>query len=83
MLRNITENLHDLLKLNIEGGEFSVLEALLDRDLVKKIGNIQVQFHGCIPDAAARRDKIRERLAATHHLTYDAPFVWENWELTK
>lgn len=75
----------DLLKLNIEGMEYDVLEDLLDEDRpggprINRVTNLQVQFHTCVPDHAARRDAIRERLAKTHHLTYDAPFVWENWE---
>ena len=71
----------DLLKLNIEGMEFDVLETLLDSDLVKRIKNIQVQFHPIVPDHVARYQKIRERMEATHELTYWAPWCWENWRL--
>ncbi len=71
----------DLLKLNIEGGEYDVLDALLDSDWIKNIGNIQVQFHSSVDHAQERMDAIKRRLAATHELTYEYPFVWENWKL--
>ena len=35
----------DLLKINIEGGEYEVLENLIENDLIKNIDNIQIQFH--------------------------------------
>jgi FkbM family methyltransferase len=70
----------DLLKLNVEGSEYEILEHLLDRGLAERFANIQVQFHELVPDAAARRQAIRERLAATHRVTYDEPFVWESHE---
>jgi FkbM family methyltransferase len=69
-----------LLKLNCEGGEFGILEALLDEDLVWLIDNIQVQFHSIFPDSEQRWQKIRERLLETHELTYDAPWCWENYK---
>jgi FkbM family methyltransferase len=73
----------DLMKVNIEGGEYDLLEHLLDAGLVERIRELQVQFHDCLPDAAARMRRIQERLAATHRLTWQYPFVWENWRLTK
>lgn len=74
----------DLLKINIEGGEYELLEAILDHKLVGYFRDIQVQFHGITAlNPEMRRAKIRERLEATHHLTYDCPFIWENWRRTK
>lgn len=72
-----------LLKLNIEGMEFEVLEALLDRNLATRIRNIQVQFHRVIPDAEQRHANIRERLLKTHHLTFDFPWCWENYRMNE
>jgi FkbM family methyltransferase len=69
----------DLMKINIEGGEYELLEHLLDEDLVRGIRDLQVQFHDCIPDAATRMERIQARLAQTHTLTYQYRFVWENW----
>lgn len=69
----------DLIKINIEGGEYELLEHLLDTGLIASIRDIQVQFHDFIPGAEARMKRIQERLSATHYLTYNYPFVWENW----
>ena len=71
----------DLMKINIEGGEYELLEHLIESGLVRKIRNIQVQFHDFVPNAQARMEKIQRELAKTHHTTYQYPFVWENWEL--
>lgn len=71
----------DLIKINIEGGEYDLLEDLIKNDKAKNIKNIQVQFHRFIPDCIERRKRIREELLKTHELTYDYEFVWENWKL--
>ncbi len=68
-----------LLKLNIEGDEFDLLSHLIDTGWIRSVRDLQVQFHRFVPDAVARREFLRQRLADTHTLTYDFPFVWENW----
>ena len=70
----------DLMKINIEGAEYDLLDHLLDCGFVRQLGNIQVQFHDLLPDAEERMTQIQQRLQATHRLTYQFPFVWENWE---
>lgn len=71
----------DLMKINIEGGEYDLLEELIEEDTIRLIKNIQVQFHDFVPDAKSRMTKIQRRLAETHQLTYQYEFVWENWVL--
>lgn len=71
----------DLMKINVEGGEFQILPALIDSAYIKNIGNLQIQFHNFIPKAEEMRESIRKQLANTHRLTYDYYFIWENWEL--
>lgn len=71
----------DLLKINIEGAEYLLLERLLtDRDLMNRIDNIQIQFHIWTKNYELRRENIRTLLSMTHELTYDYPFIWENWK---
>jgi len=71
----------DLLKINIEGGEFELLNALLDRpDLIKKIKYFQIQFHDFVPDALKMRAEIQRRLSETHKVMWNFPFIWESWE---
>lgn len=71
----------DLLKLNIEGAEFDLLDRIIELDLLKKIKNVQVQFHRHIPDCAKRRSFIREHLLKTHECSWNYDWIWESWKL--
>jgi len=72
----------DLMKINIEGGEYELLNSILDNhDLVKKIRYFQIQFHDFVPNAQKMRDEIRKKLSDTHKLMWDFPFIWESWEI--
>ena len=74
----------DLIKLNIEGGEYDLLELLIEKKKITCFENIQVQFHDfVIPDAKERMNRIQQALSETHFLTYQFEFVWENWQLKK
>lgn len=68
-----------LMKINIEGGEYQLLRRMIEADLIRRFCNIQVQFHDFVADAEENRADIRDALARTHVLTYDYPFIWENW----
>lgn len=68
-----------LLKLNIEGGEWSVIPALISTGLINRVTNLQTQWHAVIPGAQMFYDSLQERLARTHHLTFDHGWVWQNW----
>lgn len=70
----------DLLKINIEGGEYDVLPRLIETGFIKNIRFLQIQFHDFIPNAVEMRDTIRARLATTHKEQWNYPFVWESWE---
>jgi len=82
-LRKLLENqrIDDvaLMKMNIEGGEYALLEGMLDAGLMPRIGDLQVQFHDFFPDAPQRMAAIQRRLSETHELTYQYVFAWENW----
>ncbi|MDA2909710.1 FkbM family methyltransferase [Nitrospiraceae bacterium AH_259_D15_M11_P09] len=69
----------DLMKINIEGGEYDLLEHLIDSGWVRKIRDIQVQFHDFVPSAESRMRTIQNKLLSTHYLTFQYVFVWENW----
>jgi len=69
-----------LFKINIEGGEYDLLDRLIDTGLVKNCNNLQIQFHDFYPDAVLRRNTIVEKLQETHDLVYDYPFIWEGWQ---
>lgn len=73
----------NLIKVNTEGSEFEILNAILDNNFQRMFKNIQVQFHTFMPDAEKRRAFIIERLEETHEPTFSYPFVWENFRLVK
>ncbi len=73
----------DLMKINIEGEEYNLLDDLIAHDMIKNIDNLQIQFHNFFPDAKIRMKKIQEEMKKTHHLTFQYEFVWENWQRNK
>ncbi len=79
MFDELEVNFVDLLKINIEGGEFDVLPALIHSGLIDRVRYIQVQFHNFLPGAPAKRDAIRNALVNTHVEMWNYPFVWESW----
>jgi CDP-paratose 2-epimerase len=70
----------DLVSMNCEGGEYDIMDRLIEIGIVRRFKNIQIQFHDFHPDAVSRRDKIREELKKTHTERYNYPFIWESWK---
>lgn len=69
----------DLMKVNIEGGEYELLTRLVETGIINNIDNLQIQFHDIGIDATTHMDMICNDLAKTHKPTYKYKFVWENW----
>jgi len=69
----------DLCKVNIEGGEFDLLERLMAADRLRRVRLLSVQFHEWQPGAYRRRRAIRRALARTHTEVWNYPWVWELW----
>lgn len=68
-----------LMALNIEGGEYEVLDRLLDSGCITLVENVMVQFHDIDESSVARREAIRSRMELTHFLTFKYGDFWENW----
>ncbi len=71
----------DLMKINIEGGEFDVVPAIIASGDISRVHYLQVQFHDFVDNAAKRRAAIRSQLANTHTEMWNYEFVWESWQL--
>jgi hypothetical protein len=70
-----------LVKINIEGAEYVLLDHIITHGYHKRIKNLQVQFHQLSPDPyAAWYSGIVGRLQLTHALTFRYSFCWENWQ---
>jgi FkbM family methyltransferase len=78
-LRRNTISRIDLMKVNIEGGEYELLERLIETGMIEGVRNLQVQFHQMSKESVCRMERIQECLKSTHHPTYQYRFVWENW----
>lgn len=78
------ENIHevDLLKMNIEGAEYYLLEYMIYKGILTKFKNIQIQFHeNSVDNWRERYNKITDALSLTHFLTYKFEFKFENWQI--
>lgn len=79
----INHNHIDLIKINVEGAEYKIIENLISTKNINKIKNLQVQFHLFSGIKNNDYEIISKKLSETHTLTWRFPFVWENWELKK
>ena len=71
----------DLIQINIEGDEYTLLENMIKTGMIHKFKNIQIQFHIFIDNCVERRNNIREYLINNgFKLNFDYPFVWESWK---
>jgi len=71
----------DLLKLNIEGSEYDVLEKLIELNFLPNIKDIEIQFHSYLPESKVRRDAILEQLTLTHNRSWNYEWIMESWKL--
>jgi FkbM family methyltransferase len=71
----------DLVQINIEGDEYSIMEYMIDNKFINRFRNIQIQFHCNIENNIIRREEIRKSLEFNgFKIKFDYPFVWESWE---
>jgi FkbM family methyltransferase len=69
----------DLIKVNIEGEEYDLLDHIIGWGWIDRIEYLQVQFHDFVADAESRRDRIFAELAKTHDIQWDYPWIWTSW----
>ncbi len=80
-IRSLNIKKIDLLKINIEGGEFDVLPAIIESNDINSIKYLQIQFHNFIENSEYLRNNIRKKLLTTHSEMWNYEFVWESWKL--
>lgn len=72
----------DLLKINIEGEEYNLMERLISNsDVLSRVKNIQIQYHTFIDSAEEKRDRINSILKKSHECDWCYEWVWENWKI--
>ena len=69
----------DLLKINIEGGEYNLLRHIIDNNYHTKIKYLQIQFHKINENSVFLKNQIQNDLSETHNCLFNYEFIWENW----
>lgn len=88
-IRNIKEALNilhydkhiNLTQINCEGGEYELLEYILNENIMDKFDHLQIQFHNLFPEAEMRMENIFKRLSETHKMHYNYNFIFCYWSL--
>jgi FkbM family methyltransferase len=74
------DSLPKVVEINIEGGEYDVLQRMIELDLVKNINCFLIQFHNYGVKCEVARAQIRMTLWQTHRCTFNYDWVWERWD---
>lgn len=66
--------------MNIEGSEYELIEILLESGEISRFKTFLIQFHKTDSYSPERYLRLQLRLAESHNLTWDYPFVWQRWD---
>ena len=81
IIKELEINEIDLMKINIEGAEYPLMEHIIQQNLVSVVKNFQIQFHHLQnKPLRSRYKKISAKLSETYTQTWRYWSVWENWE---
>lgn len=77
----------DLASINIEGGEYELLDFMFSEGLMPTFGAILLQLHehtkaGDIGHRA-EREAVREKLNQTHEMVFSYDTIWDCWTIRK
>ena len=70
----------DILEINIEGGEYEVLQRLIEVHRLSTIRTLVIQFHTIVGGHEELRALIRTSLRLTHKEIFNYHYVWERWD---
>lgn len=71
----------DLIKLNIEGAEFEILEQLIKVNKLAFFNSFLIQFHNIEESSASKVEKIRKELTKSHHCVFQVDWKWDLWQI--
>lgn len=80
-LKTIADPTIACLKLNIEGGEYDVIERLIECDETTRFDSFLIQFHRQPANYQARYRYIESELCKTHVREWCYSMVWEKWTI--
>lgn len=78
ILENKIERI-DLMKINVEGAEFDIIDDLYESDMLWMIKQFQIQFHNFVDNPFVRLTEARKKLSVTHKQNWNFEFIWEGW----
>jgi FkbM family methyltransferase len=67
----------NLIKINIEGGEYEILNEIIKCGFTQNIDIFLIQFHYLSNNPIIEREQIVKELLKTHKPLFSFPFVWE------
>lgn len=73
-------NIPKIVEINIEGGEYPVMQDLIDSTLVEEVETLIIQFHRYTYHDEVLRGNIRVKLSDTHKEVFSYDWVWERWD---
>jgi FkbM family methyltransferase len=71
----------DVIAVNIEGGEFELIDRMYATGWLRRTGTVFVQFHEFAPGAYRGVRRSRRQLSKTHDVAWRYPWVWERWDI--
>jgi FkbM family methyltransferase len=80
VLNELSVDRVDVMAINIEGGEFELLDRMYATGWLSRTGTVFVQFHEFAPGAYRGVRRSRRQLSKTHDLAWRYPWVWERWD---
>lgn len=81
LIDEITDTKIDLASINIEGGEYELLELLIREGYITMFRTLLIQFHDVNEQSAIKRADIEKRLLHSHDLIFDYPMIWQRYNL--
>jgi hypothetical protein len=70
----------DLACINIEGGEYDLLDLLISEGHITMFRTLLLQFHEVDTQSVRLRGDLELRLLQSHNLTFNYPLVWQRWD---
>ena len=71
----------DLLKLNVEGAEYEILDNLISNNLLGKVKTLLIQFHLNQSIDYSKYKILKNKILKTHNCEFESIFVWEKFTL--
>lgn len=71
----------DVMAVNIEGGEYQLIDDLYVAQALPEIARLFIQFHRVREASEQDMQRSRTLLSESHSLAWSYDFVWECWDL--